>query len=199
MFDTFCFDDTHTSRRLHNFCIPTKNVFRVGHKKCIPTKPLLAGQVLLGVDPFMLSDARSAARRAAAESVYARTRGALLPLTSREASALVADGVMDFVFLDARKEDMDEDISLWAPKVRDGGLVMGHDFSAEFPAAVEAVLCASAVSGGLHLGRDATWWFVKLDGQTYGACTLKTQVKAVADYAASELKRLTSKEKRNEA
>ncbi len=42
----------------------------------------------------------------------------------------VADGILDFVFLDANHmyPDVKADILAWAPKVRAGGLVAGHDY-----------------------------------------------------------------------
>lgn len=38
------------------------------------------------------------------------------------------DGQLDFVYLDADHELIWEDLNLWYPKVRHGGMVAGHDF-----------------------------------------------------------------------
>ena len=41
-----------------------------------------------------------------------------------------ADGQLDFVYIDALHyyEDVREDIELWYPKVRKGGILAGHDY-----------------------------------------------------------------------
>ena len=51
-------------------------------------------------------------------------------LTSEDAADLVADGSVDFCFLDAdhRYEAIKADIDRWWPKVRIGGLLCGHDY-----------------------------------------------------------------------
>jgi hypothetical protein len=50
--------------------------------------------------------------------------------TSVEASKLISDGALDFVYIDACHyfNEVMLDILLWAPKVRKGGIVAGHDF-----------------------------------------------------------------------
>lgn len=49
---------------------------------------------------------------------------------SREAAARFEDGRLDFVYIDAQHhyEAACEDIALWHPKVRKGGLLAGHDY-----------------------------------------------------------------------
>lgn len=52
-------------------------------------------------------------------------------MTSLEASQIVPDGSLDFVYIDAL-HDFDSvmmDILLWAPKVKSGGIVSGHDYT----------------------------------------------------------------------
>ncbi|MDO9334639.1 MAG: class I SAM-dependent methyltransferase [Dehalococcoidales bacterium] len=50
-------------------------------------------------------------------------------MPSRDAAAVFADGVADVLFLDATHKyaSVLEDIKLWLPKVKKGGLVCGHD------------------------------------------------------------------------
>lgn len=54
-----------------------------------------------------------------------------MKMTSLEASKLVADEGIDCVYLDAGDHTYEqtlEDIRLWTPKVRQGGLITGHDY-----------------------------------------------------------------------
>ena len=68
-------------------------------------------------------------------------RLSLLKTTSTEAASIVADGSQDFVFIDAdhRYESVLNDITLWLPKVRSGGLICGHDFCDTWPGVKRAV------------------------------------------------------------
>jgi len=51
-------------------------------------------------------------------------------MTSKQASVFVADESLDFVYIDANHlyEYVQEDLDVWHRKVRNGGLVMGHDY-----------------------------------------------------------------------
>jgi len=57
-------------------------------------------------------------------------RTQLLRMTSEEATRIIPDASLDFVYLDARHdyESVKEDIGLWYPKVRSGGVLAGHDY-----------------------------------------------------------------------
>ena len=48
---------------------------------------------------------------------------------------------LDFVFIDAGHmyEEVKEDISLWLPKVKPGGVISGHDYSNKWPGVAAAV------------------------------------------------------------
>ncbi len=54
----------------------------------------------------------------------------ILRKSSREAAAKFVDGQLDFVYLDAQHhyQAVREDIDLWVPKVRRGGILAGHDY-----------------------------------------------------------------------
>jgi hypothetical protein len=49
---------------------------------------------------------------------------------AHDASRWIADGSLDFVFIDGAHdyETVKQDITDWAPKVRSGGIVSGHDY-----------------------------------------------------------------------
>jgi hypothetical protein len=49
---------------------------------------------------------------------------------SAEAAPLFADGSLDFVYIDGDHErpSVDQDLSLWWPKLKAGGILAGHDF-----------------------------------------------------------------------
>ena len=57
-------------------------------------------------------------------------RSKILRLTSEEAAREIPDGSLDFAYLDAQHhyEAVKEDIALWYPKVKPGGLLGGHDY-----------------------------------------------------------------------
>jgi hypothetical protein len=50
--------------------------------------------------------------------------------SAHDASKWIADGSLDFVFIDSDHsyEAVKQDINDWAPKVREGGIVSGHDY-----------------------------------------------------------------------
>lgn len=90
-------------------------------------------------------------------------RSVLWQMTSAKAASRYG-GTLDFAFIDADHsyEACKEDLELWAPKVRAGGIVAGHDYGAIWPGVVEAVHEYVANNGlKLHLGTDSLWWFQK--------------------------------------
>jgi uncharacterized Rossmann fold enzyme len=61
---------------------------------------------------------------------FAAGRGRIIRESSTEAAKNFADGSMDFVFIDADHsyEGCMADLKAWAPKVKPGGLLCGHDY-----------------------------------------------------------------------
>jgi cephalosporin hydroxylase len=86
----------------------------------------------------------------------------LVRQTSEQAAAGVADQSQDFVFIDAdhRYEAVVQDIQLWRPKVRSGGLLCGHDFCAGWPSVVAAVRDTFG-KNGLY-DPVSSVWFVRM-------------------------------------
>lgn len=74
----------------------------------------------------------AASNEALAREVATRShgRGKVLKMASVEAAALINDGSLDFVFLDADHsyEGLKADIAAWLPKVKPGGWLCGHDY-----------------------------------------------------------------------
>lgn len=102
------------------------------------------GRVLYSVDPwreFSLAEYHDAdnVNQQAQDRNYETTirrlarfgeRSKALRATSEEAAKGVADESLDFVYLDARHDyaSVKEDIGLWYPKVKPGGVLAGHDY-----------------------------------------------------------------------
>ncbi|HVG29669.1 MAG TPA: class I SAM-dependent methyltransferase [Pyrinomonadaceae bacterium] len=81
-------------------------------------------------------------RRLFEERLRSYSNVKILAMESAEASRLVADGSLDFVYIDAIHtfRHVCRDIDLWLPKVRPGGLIGGHDYSpGDWPGVVKAV------------------------------------------------------------
>lgn len=68
-------------------------------------------------------------------------RFTLLKKSSRDAAEEL-DISLDFIFIDADHsyKHVLEDLQLWVPKVKSGGLIMGHDWRGKFPGVITAVM-----------------------------------------------------------
>lgn len=98
------------------------------------------GLTLLCVDPWEAYPGyRDHVGQDRLEGFYEETRARLRPFGciirrafSLEAAEDVADGSLDFVYLDANhsRPHVEADIEAWVPKVRVGGVVAGHDYCA---------------------------------------------------------------------
>lgn len=93
---------------------------------------------LIGVDTF--PDRERSRRVFQCVGEYS-DRVTLLEMTTAEASLIVDDASLDFVFIDADHDEpsVAEDIERWQPKVREGGWLGGHDYSPKFPGVIKAV------------------------------------------------------------
>ena len=60
--------------------------------------------------------------------------------TSEEASTLYSNNSLDFVFIDADHsyEQVQKDIKAWEPKIKNGGIIAGHDYNS-WPSVTQAV------------------------------------------------------------
>jgi len=75
----------------------------------------------------------------------------------------IEDRSLDLVFVDANHayEYVKDDITNWWPKIREGGIMAGHDHSPKFAGVSKAV--HEAFGNNVHLGPDAVWWKFKDD------------------------------------
>jgi len=88
----------------------------------------------------------------------------------RMTSALAAAGapsegrIFDLVFIDALHDraSVDADIKAWAPLVRPGGVLAGHDFNHKWPG-VERAVADNFNLMAIGLGPDSVWFWVKPD------------------------------------
>ena len=103
-----------------------------------------AGARLISIDPWRTDDPDAYVDVANVEQLrhdelFASTQHRLAPfgersaiwrMTGQEAVAHIGDASLDFVYLDARHDAaaIAEDLEMWAPKVRSGGILAGHDY-----------------------------------------------------------------------
>lgn len=90
----------------------------------------------------------------------------LFRMSSRDAAAQVPNGSLDVVYIDGNHEAefVREDIDLWTPKVRSGGILAGHDYRVppsskpfiQVKAAVDAYVTSAGINPWFVLKGDAT-------------------------------------------
>ena len=133
----------------------------------------IPGVKLLCVDPW------APFRSNTVESMEATYQGAktrlapydatLIRKTSMEAVRDVPDGSLDFVYIDAMHEfdPVMMDILHWAPKVRAGGVVAGHDYCWGYQGGVIRAVDAYTRAHNIltwyvtHLDKEPSWLWVK--------------------------------------
>lgn len=97
------------------------------------------GVQLLCVDPWTAYDAYHERKndRSRLETAFVEAQARLQPyactilrMTSLEAAARVPDRSLDFVYIDGNhaRAHVRADLEAWTPKIRDGGILAGHDF-----------------------------------------------------------------------
>lgn len=84
--------------------------------------------------------------------------------TSHAGSTIVdqdlGDNYLDFVFIDAKHTyaDLMADLKLWAPLVREGGIVSGHDFGHESYPGIERCVRDWALGNTINIEDGFVWW-----------------------------------------
>lgn len=90
-------------------------------------------------------------------------RSHLIRDTSSNAASLFQNEELDFVYIDANHEysHVLQDLSLWYPKVRSGGLVAGDDYIVWGQSVPQAVYRFTKQHGIVYQTRGNKWWFIK--------------------------------------
>jgi len=89
------------------------------------------------------------------------SRAQLLVAATAEAAAGWGPGHFDLVFVDAAHSEaaVAADLAAWAPLVRPGGVLAGHDYCQAFPGVIRAAHAALPRGQVLHLAPDAVFWW----------------------------------------
>jgi len=81
-------------------------------------------------DEYNVGDAKQLEHLEAAKKKLAQfeDRSEIIKAFSQDVVSTFEDGSLDFVYIDANHSDLLADIRAWYPKVKNGGVVSGHDF-----------------------------------------------------------------------
>lgn len=82
---------------------------------------------------------------------------------SADAASKIPDNHLDFIYIDGKHsyQAIHQDLSLYYPKMKKGGILAGHDFTGDWLEVVRAVM-DFAESYNLELQtRQADWWIIK--------------------------------------
>lgn len=102
-----------------------------------------------------------------------KDRTSVMKMTSFDASRIIADGSLDFVYIDANHMSpfVDEDLRQWYPKVKHGGVFGGHDyhdyknevFTCNVKTAVDGFMREYGISPCIRIvpGEVPSWYMVK--------------------------------------
>ena len=91
-------------------------------------------------------------------------RSIRLKMTSLEAAPLIDDESLDFVFIDALHsyEAVRDDLNAWVPKVRNDGIIAGHDYRWDgVQKAVHEFTDQRGISGFFTPETSDIWFFIK--------------------------------------
>jgi hypothetical protein len=89
-------------------------------------------------------------------------------ISSYEGAKLYKDNSLDFVFIDANHsyEPLKQDIQVWLPKIKKGGIISGHDYipheHGAFPEVIKAVQEMFKLSDIKVLQPDQHIWYVEI-------------------------------------
>jgi predicted O-methyltransferase YrrM len=83
--------------------------------------------------------------------------------TSKGASLKIEDNSLDFVFIDGNHDYkyVREDIGLWLPKVKPGGLISGHDYERDDGTSLGVKKAVHEFFDKVQTGANYVWWAIK--------------------------------------
>jgi hypothetical protein len=119
-----------------------------------------------GLTLYMIDSWQALSRKkgALSNTEFASGRRVVVHSDSLEAAKHVEDNSFDFVFIDADHsyEAVRDDIAAWAPKVKPGGWLCGHDHGKGVVSCLGVDKAVHQFIEGtdmtLNLGRDYTWF-----------------------------------------
>lgn len=85
-------------------------------------------------------------------------------MTSAEAAKIIPDNELDFIFIDANHayEYVKEDIKLWLPKVKSGGVISGHDYgNHDDDGRFGVTRAVKEEFEKFEIGPNHVWWTIK--------------------------------------
>ena len=91
-------------------------------------------------------------------------RISILNTTSQKASTLFDDKTFDYVYVDGdhHYEQVLNDIKSWYPKLKEDGVMGGHDFRNEFPGVLQAAVDFATLHNlKVVYNGDSDWWLKK--------------------------------------
>jgi predicted O-methyltransferase YrrM len=132
-------------------------------------------ETLYCVDPFAPELHEPLAARGILDLYFLRVKFRLSELGNRAqmirkysvpAAELFHDNELDFVFLDADHlyESVKQDIAVWYPKVRSGGIIGGDDYATKWPGVSQAVnefFQARGLTINTDKNQPRIWWVQK--------------------------------------
>jgi predicted O-methyltransferase YrrM len=87
-----------------------------------------------------------------------------IQMFSSEANKIITEEDFDFIYIDGDHsyDYVKEDIEIWYPKVRDGGILCGHDYNNQWEGVVQAVdEFVDKYSLILKIYEDSSWSVIK--------------------------------------
>lgn len=87
----------------------------------------------------------------------------LVRTSSKEAAAIFENEFFDLVFIDASHyyEDVIQDIALWSPLVREGGIISGHDYGLGHKKNFKVKEAVDTFYKNVNVAADYVWWVKK--------------------------------------
>lgn len=143
-------------------------------------------RILFSVDPYSQSEEKECNLASLEEYKQARVtlnehwhRSCILKMTSEEAAHLFLHQVFDFIYIDANHEHASvlQDLHLWWPLLKDGGIFAGHDYCNYHSSVKKAV-------DEFFIDNNLTLYTTELD-QFYEGCPIRSWYTQKQPYATT--------------